>query len=114
MSTENSSTFKSGLSFIPSRSYRGDRSRLDDNLLFFYYCMVFKEIYWMQLLFLMCNYPAVYRVLRYVWELVFQGYHVDSQCSEENLDRRIELARELEEEKYGWKLINSVLRDLGV
>ena len=89
------------------------REEVRNSLLFFYYCMVFKEICWMQLLFLMCNYSAVYRNLRYVWELIFQGYYVDSRCSDEDLDRRIELARELEEERYGWRLVNSVLKDLG-
>jgi len=89
------------------------REEAKNSLLFFYYCMVFKENCWMQLLFLLCNYPAIYRDLRYVWELIFQGYHVDSRCSKEDLDRRIELARKLEEKKYGWRLVNSVLKDLG-
>lgn len=83
------------------------------SLLFFYYARLLKEIYWMQLLFLMCNYPAVYRDLRYVWELIFQGYFIDSRFSEENLDRRVEIARELEKKMYGWRLVNSVLKGLG-
>ena len=33
------------------------KEEVRNSLLFFYYCMVFKEIYWMQLLFLLCNYP---------------------------------------------------------
>jgi len=85
------------------------------SLLFFYYHMLFKEILWMQLLFLSSNYGTVCRNLRYVWELICQGYLIDSKCLDENLDERILLAYELEEKKkFGWTLVKSALRSLGL
>ena len=37
-----------------------------NSVLFFYFSMLFKEIYWLQLVFLYANYPTVYRNLRYI------------------------------------------------
>jgi hypothetical protein len=51
---------------------------LRDSLLFLYLNGLFKEVYWFQLLFLGGNYPLLHRSLRYVWEMVFRAYYVDT------------------------------------
>lgn len=86
----------------------------ENSLLFFYFFTLFKKVYWMQLFFLSANYSAIYKDLRYIWELISQGYYIDSRCSKNmSLDQRMGLAQQLEEEKYGWKLVKDVLKDLG-
>jgi hypothetical protein len=80
------------------------------NIVIFQFSRLFKEIYWLQLLFHNGNYPIIYRNLRYILELICQAYYVDSEYPHLSLDEQVEKTKEIETELYGWTLVKSVLR----
>jgi len=55
---------------------------LSNSLMYVYFSGLFKEVYWFQLLFLAGNYPLLHRSLRFVWEMMFRAYHVDTYADE--------------------------------
>jgi len=79
------------------------------NIVSFQFFRLFKEIYWLQLLFHYGNYPQIYRNLRYNLELISQAYYIDSKYPNLSLDEQIVKTKEIEEKVYGWNLIKSVL-----
>lgn len=78
-------------------------------VVFLQFSRLFKEIYWLQLLFHHGNYPIIYRNLRYLLELIAQAYYVDSQHPNLSLDEKMEKTKEMEELVYGWRLVKGVL-----
>jgi len=77
-----------------------------NSILFFYFTMLFKEICWLQYIFLNANYPIVYRNLRYIWEMFALGYYVEANYAYLTLDEGMEKALEVEEKRiYAWSLI---------
>jgi len=75
----------------------------------FQFSRVFKEIYWLQYLFLAGNYPAMYRNLRFLWEMMAQAYYVDSQYPNIRLDEQFAEARLIEDHKQSWNIIQPAL-----
>lgn len=82
------------------------------NIVMFQYSRLFKEIYWLQFVFLRGNYPMVYRNLRYILELMSQAYEVQQRGSGLTLDEQVARTKEIEEERYGWRLLRPVLADV--
>ncbi|MFC1573563.1 hypothetical protein ACFL30_00100 [Candidatus Latescibacterota bacterium] len=79
------------------------------NIVFVEFTRLFKEIYWIQFLFLHANYPIIYRNLRYCLEMMSQAYYVDQQNPIYNIDKQVEMITEFEEKTYGWKIVEPVL-----
>jgi hypothetical protein len=82
------------------------------NIVALHFLRVFKEIYWLQLLFQNANYPIIYRNLRYILEMICQAYYADMRYPNLTLDEQVEKAKEIENEVYGWMLVGAVLRDV--
>jgi hypothetical protein len=82
------------------------------NIVIFQFHRLFKEIYWLQLLFHYGNYPLIYRNLRYILELICQAYYIDSKYHSLSLDEQIKKTIEMEETVYGWALVKTVLCDI--
>jgi len=82
------------------------------NIVIFQFHRLFKEIYWLQLLFHYGNYPVIYRNLRYILELICQAYYIDSNYPSSSLDEQIRKTTEVEEKFYGWTLVKTVLGDI--
>lgn len=89
-----------------SSKYMGEEAK---QVGFFQFFRLFKEIYWLQFLFHHGNYPMIYRNLRYILELIAQGYYADSQYPNLALDEKMEKTGEIEESVYGWSLVKVVL-----
>jgi hypothetical protein len=51
---------------------------LSDGLMYIYLSGLSKEVHWFDFLFLAGNYPLLHRSLRYVWEMIFRAYYVDT------------------------------------
>lgn len=75
------------------------------NIVNFQFTRIFKEVYWLQFLFFAGNYPAVYRNLRYMWEMMSQAYYVDYKYSELSLDEQFAKVRMIEEHTQGWNIV---------
>lgn len=82
------------------------------NIVNFQFHRLFKEIYWLQFLFHYGNYPVIYRNLRYILELICQAYYIDSKYNSLSLDEQIKKTNEIEEETYGWRIVQHVLSDI--
>jgi hypothetical protein len=82
------------------------------NIVDFQFLRLFKEIYWLQFLFLTGNYSTVYRNLRYTLEMISQAHYIDLNYHDLTLDEQIEKMKVIEEEIYGWKLISNVLCEI--
>ena len=100
------------LCYLISDEY--DKDVRDNSLLFFCYTRTFKDIYWMEFLFLCANYLIAFRDLRYVWELNCQGYFVDKHYPGMCLRDKLVKVAEIEETTFGWNLVQSVLRGVGL
>ncbi len=79
------------------------------NIVFFQYFRLFKEIYWLQFLFLNANYPMMYRNLRYMLEMMAQAYYIDNEYFGLPLCEQMEKIMIKEEKIYGWNLVKKVL-----
>ena len=86
--------------------------REEQKIVYFQFFRLFKEIYWLQFLFHNGNYPMIYRILRYILELISQAYYIDSKYPDLSLDEQIEKTKEMEETIYGWNLVKSVLCEI--
>lgn len=85
------------------------------SLLFLFFTSLFKEIYWMQLLFLWGNYRFINSNLRYILEEIALGSRVDHKFPNLNLDSKIENAEEIiKSGNWGWNLVQSVLANMGI
>jgi hypothetical protein len=96
---------------------------LSNSLMYIYFSALFKEVYWFQLLFLAGNYPLLHRSLRYVWEMIFRAYYVDTYARESpddpeppgpTVDDKVEWlgTYELKLKMYKWFFVQGVLRRL--
>jgi len=95
---------------------------LFDGLMYIYLSSLFKEVYWFQLLFLAGNYPLLHRSLRYVWEMIFRAYYVDTYARESpgdpeppgpTVDDKAEWLAQHEREMFQWgKFMKPTLRRL--
>jgi hypothetical protein len=72
---------------------------------------LFKEVIWFQLLFLAGNYPLLHRSLRFVWEMMFRAYYVDTYVRESpsdpeppgpTIDDKVEWLGQREKDMYRW------------
>ena len=99
------------------------KDELFDSLLYIYFSGLFKEVYWFQLLFLAGNYPLLHRSLRFVWEMIFRAYYVDTYVRESpddpeppgpTIDHKAEWLGEYELKlgMYKWSFVRGVLRRL--
>jgi len=99
------------------------KDELFDSLMYIYFSGLFKEVYWFQLLFLAGNYPLLHRSLRFVWEMIFRAYYVDTYVRESTddpeppgptVDHKAEwLGKyELKLKMYKWSFVRGVLRRL--
>ncbi len=88
------------------------RKEAQSNIVILEFQRLFKEIYWFQYVFLNCNYPLIYRNLRFVWELIYRAQYVLLHHNSSSLDDQLEHLASLEKRKYGWKIIEEVLRHL--
>jgi len=94
------------ISWISSKYARQEQM----NIVMLHFIRVFKEIYWIQLLFQNANYPMMYRNLRYILEMMCQAYYVEIHHHGLTLDEQLEKAREIEQRGlYGWNLMRPVL-----
>jgi len=94
-----------------------------DSLMYIYFSGLSKEVHWFQLLFLTGNYPLLHRSLRYVWEMIFRAYYVDTYVRKSpddpeppgpTVDDKAEwLGKyELKLKMYKWFFVRGVLRRL--
>lgn len=82
------------------------------NIVFTQFHRLFKEIHWLQFLFLTANYPIIYRNLRYTLEMMAQAYYVHSEFPDLKIDDQMDKVKELEEKKFfGRQLVSRVLRE---
>ena len=58
------------------------REELLGSLVFADFIALFKELHWLQALFLCGNYPLAHRNLRFVWELLCRAYHADTYAAD--------------------------------
>ena len=79
------------------------------NIINFQFSRVFKEIHWLQFLFLNANYPMICRNLRYILEMMAQAYHIDWEYPGLTLGEQVGKIMETEEKIYGWRLVKTVL-----
>jgi len=92
------------------------------SLMYFYLSSLFKEVSWFQLLFLGGNYPLLLRSLRFIWEMMFRAYCVDTcaceSCGDSELpgstiDDKLEWLAQNERNMFQWKkFMRSVLLQL--
>jgi hypothetical protein len=94
-----------------------------NSLVYIYFSALFKEVYWFQLLFLGGNYPLLHRSIRFVWEMIFRAYHVDTYKRESSndpeppgptIDNKVEWLGKYERKKemYKWSFVQRVLQQL--
>lgn len=63
------------------------KDKPSNSLMYFYFSSaLFKEVHWFQLLFLAGNYAFLNRNLRFVWEMIFRAYYVDTYVRESPCD----------------------------
>jgi len=95
---------------------------LSNGLMYIYFSALFKEVYWLQLLFLAGNYPLLHRSLRYIWEMIFRAYYVDTYARESpddpeppgpTVDDKAEWLAQHERKMFQWhKFMQPMLRRL--
>jgi len=87
------------------------KDELSNSLMYIYFSGLFKEINWFQLLFLAGNYPLLHRSLRFVWEMTFRAYYVDTCPSDApeppgpTIDDKVVWLAQHERKMFGWKRI---------
>jgi hypothetical protein len=85
------------------------KDELFDSLMYIHFSGLFKEVYWFELLFLAGNYPLLHRSLRFVWEMIFRAYHVDTYSPDDpeppgpTVDDKVEWLARHEREMFQWK-----------
>lgn len=88
------------------------KDELTDSLVYLYFVGLFKEVYWFELLFLVGNYPLLHRSLRFVWEMIFRAYYVDTYVRESKsdpeppgptIDDKVEWLARHERKMYRWE-----------
>ena len=81
------------------------------SLMYLYLSGLFKEVIWFQLLFLAGNYALLLRSRRFIWEMIFRAYHVDTYVRESpsdpeppgpTLDDKVEWLGQREKDMYRW------------
>lgn len=91
---------------------------LAQKITFLHFQGVFKEIFWLQLLFLGSNYPVAQSRLRFIWELIFHAYLADTSHRSSDADGpEPDLATKIEwmtheRRHWGWKGIRTALERL--
>jgi len=87
------------------------RDELLASLMYLYLVGLFKEVYWFQLLLLTGNYPLLHRSLRFVWEMMFRAYYVDTyvpgspgdpEPPDPTVDDKVEWMAEHKRKMYRW------------
>ncbi len=82
------------------------------NIVILEFQRLFKEIYWLQYIFLNCNYSLIYRNLRFVWELIYRAQYILLNQSNKNLGDQIDHLASVEKTKYGWNIIEETLKEV--
>jgi hypothetical protein len=98
------------------------KDEIFDSLMYIYFSGLFKEVYWFQLLFLAGNYPLLHRSLRFVWEMIFRAYYVDTYVRKSpddpeppgpTIDDKVRWLAKHEREMFQWgKFMKPTLRRL--
>jgi len=98
------------------------KAELLNSLMYIYFSGLLKGVRWFQLLFFSGNYPFLHRNLRFVWEMIFRAYHVDTYVSKSpddpeppgpTIDDKVEWLAQHEREMFQWgKFMNPTLRQL--
>jgi len=93
-----------------------------NSLMYICFSGLFKEVRWFQLLFFSGNYPLLYRNLRFIWEMIFRAYYVDTYALESpdapeppgpTIDERVEWLAQHERKLFKWdKFVKPTLRQL--
>jgi len=87
------------------------KDELSNSLMYICFSGLFKEVYWFQLLFLAGNYPLLHRSLRFVWEMIFRAYYVDTyerkspddhESPGPTVDDKVEWLARHEREMFRW------------
>jgi hypothetical protein len=92
-----------GLEIDEQISKHYSESARQESLVAFEVPGVWKELYWMQFLFLASNYPIVMGRLRFNWEQIFRAYHVDTYAGLHPTDPH--LPGTTVDKKHEWLLI---------
>jgi hypothetical protein len=85
------------------------KDELSNSLMYIHFSGLLKEVRWFQLLFLSGNYPLLHRSLRFVWEMIFRAYHVDTYSPDgpeppgPTIDDKVEWLAQHEREMFQWK-----------
>jgi hypothetical protein len=98
------------------------KDKLSGSLMYIYLSSLLKEVRWFQLLFFSGNYPLLYRNLRFIWEMIFRAYYVDTYVRESpddpeplgpTIDDRVEWLAQHERKLFTWdKFVKPTLRQL--
>jgi hypothetical protein len=95
------------------------KDELSNSLMYIYFNGLLKEVRWFQLLFFSSNYPLLHRNLRFVWEMIFRAYHVDTYSLDSpeppgpTIDDKVEWLAQHETKLFTWdKFMKSTLRQL--
>lgn len=95
------------------------KDELSNSLMYIHFSGLLKEVRWFQLLFLSGNYPLLHRSLRFVWEMIFRAYHVDTYSPDgpeppgPTIDDKVEWLAQHERKMFQWdKFIKPTLRQL--
>ena len=90
--------------------------------MYIYFSGLLKEACWFQLLFLSGNYPLLHHNLRFVWEMIFRAYHVDTyvpkspddpEPPDPTIDDKVEWLGRHEREMFQWgEFVKPTLRRL--
>ena len=98
------------------------KDELSNSLMYICFSGLLKEVRWFQLLFFSGNYPLLYRNLRFVWEMIFRAYYVDTYVRESpddpeppgpTIDDRVEWLAQHERKLFTWdKFVKPMLQQL--
>jgi len=95
------------------------KDELSSSLMYIYLSSLLKEVRWFQLLFFSGNYPLLHRNLRFVWEMIFRAYYVDTYSLDApeppgpTIDDKVEWLAQHERKLFKWdKFVKPTLRGL--
>ncbi len=73
------------------------------NILYSDYQRIFKEIHWLQFLFLAANYSLLHRNLRFIWEMICKASYVYLNHSDVDYIVQLNNMKSLDDRFYSWK-----------
>lgn len=79
------------------------------NFVYLAFLRIIRDLLWLQYLFQGANYLMLLRTLRYILEMMAQAFYVDAKFGVLTMDSQCEKAAELEDAKYGWRMVEAAL-----